>query len=181
MRGLYVLLEMARADTLSLAFHLSDPKDLNSTMTQTGSPLWAAPELLAGKRYNEDVDTYSFGIVMYEVAVRELPYADLRKKKGNKIKMMQEIAKGFRRPELEGHEGCRKHGVGLLFRKRESVQRSGRRGCGRAFLMCSHLLFLKFSDTARGMSRESAPRWESSSASFRKFSTQYRREIILKN
>ena len=36
--------------------------DLNSTMTRSGSPLWAAPELLAGKHFNEDIDTYSFGM-----------------------------------------------------------------------------------------------------------------------
>ena len=35
--------------------------DLDSTMTRTGSPLWAAPELLAGKRYSEIVDSYSLG------------------------------------------------------------------------------------------------------------------------
>ena len=39
--------------------------DLSSTMTQTGSPLWAAPELLSGKRYCEDVDTYSLGASSY--------------------------------------------------------------------------------------------------------------------
>ena len=46
-------------------------------MTQTGSPLWAAPELLAGRRYDEDVDTYSLGIVLYEIAARELPCENL--------------------------------------------------------------------------------------------------------
>ena len=34
------------------------------------------PELLLGKRYNEDVDTFSFGAVLYEIAVRDIPYGD---------------------------------------------------------------------------------------------------------
>ena len=44
--------------------------DLSSTMTQTGSPLWAAPELLSGKRYCEDVDTYSLGAPCYSFSLR---------------------------------------------------------------------------------------------------------------
>ena len=100
--------------------------DLNSTMTQTGSPLWAAPELLAGKRYCEDVDTYSFGAVLYEIAVRELPYeADMAKlktqhgKKGAAM-MMREVAAGRRRPELAGKaRECRKYGIGGAFKKRK--------------------------------------------------------------
>ena len=81
--------------------------DLNSTMTQTGSPLWAAPELLAGKRYCEDVDTYSFGVVLYEIAVRQLPYWDeiqaykAKGGKGMKAGLMRSISKGDTRPELD--------------------------------------------------------------------------------
>ena len=91
--------------------------DLNSTMTSTGSPLWAAPELLAGKRYCEDVDTYALGIVMLEVATRQLPYAQARKAfaksggKGVNPTMMQEIAKGYRKPQLDPL-ACKRHRVG---------------------------------------------------------------------
>ena len=102
--------------------------DLESNMTIIGSPLWAAPELLAGKRYCEDVDTFSLGAVLYEVAVRELPYesdfAKYKKQHGNngKNKIMREIAAGQRRPELAGKaRKCRRYGVGGAFRKRESA------------------------------------------------------------
>ena len=44
-------------------------------MTRIGSPLWAAPEVLGGRRYCEHVDTYSLGVVMFEIAVRAYPYA----------------------------------------------------------------------------------------------------------
>ena len=56
-------------------------------MTGVGSPLWAAPEILRGKRYNESVDVWSFGILLYEIMVKELPYRkerDAYAKKGGR-------------------------------------------------------------------------------------------------
>ena len=94
----------------------------------------AAPELLAGKRYCQDVDTFSFGAVMYEIAMRELPYhSDIlknQKKGGGKKpmqKMMKEISTGNRRPHLDDKpRECRKFGVGRFFKKRELSLGSGR-------------------------------------------------------
>ena len=105
--------------------------DLESTMTQTGTPLWAAPEILAGKRYCEDVDTYSLGCVMYEIVVREFPHTDyiakLKMKLGKKAssELMRQIAFGLRKPELadKGKE-CRRSGVGREFKKRRSFARA---------------------------------------------------------
>ena len=78
--------------------------DLNSTMTQTGSPLWAAPELLSGKRYEEDIDTFSFGVLMYEIVARAYPYEQDIEAYGSKNpghnkavfakKLMKEVADG---------------------------------------------------------------------------------------
>ena len=99
--------------------------DLNLTMTKTGSPLWAAPEILLGKRYREDVDTYSLGVVLYEIAARQLPYMNeiMKKKQGSgKIsaaKIMREVAAGTRRPHLTARI-CRRYGIGRLFKKRRS-------------------------------------------------------------
>ena len=96
-------------------------------MTRTGSALWAAPELLSGKRYNEDVDTYSFGVVLYEIAVRELPFEEEIRilsssgDKGIKGKLMRGIADGTRRIKIGGKRGQRRFRVGRSFRKRESV------------------------------------------------------------
>ena len=83
------------------------------------------PELLAGKRYCEDVDTYSLGIVMFEVAMRKLPYSkrmsDFKKKGGKGVdsSMMRDISTGLLDLELDG-KTCRLHGVSMAYRKRES-------------------------------------------------------------
>ena len=77
-----------------------------------------------GKRYNEDVDTFSFGAVLYEIAVRNVPYGDeitvLKKQKrgGGVKKLMREVATGARRPELAGVKGLRNFHVGSAFKKR---------------------------------------------------------------
>ena len=82
------------------------------------------PELLAGKRYNEDVDAYSFGVVLFEIAACRLPYAREReayKVKGGKgvdMKMMRKISKGQLKPELAGEAQCKRFRVGGAFRKR---------------------------------------------------------------
>ena len=108
--------------------------DLNSTMTRTGSPLWAAPELIAGKRYSEDVDTFSIGVVMYEIAMRALPYPREREQfkksrgKGLDRQMMRKIGAGEIRPELVGSDvvKCKRYGIGRSFRRRRLSSRAGR-------------------------------------------------------
>ena len=77
-----------------------------------------------GKRYNEDVDTFSFGAVLYEIAVRNLPYGDeiaefkKQKRGGGAKKLMREVAHGERKPTLDGRVECRKYRVGGSFKKR---------------------------------------------------------------
>ena len=99
---------------------------LDSTMTRTGSPLWAAPELLAGKRYCEDVDTFSFGVVLFEIAAKQLPYGIERgahkKAAGNSHfqQLLRKIAVGDIKIELKSRF-CRKHGVPGSFVKRMFV------------------------------------------------------------
>ena len=82
------------------------------------------PEILAGKRYDEDVDTYSFGVVLFEIAAARLPYArerEMYKKRGGRgmnMELMRGISKGLRKPELAGEAGCKRFCVGGAFKKR---------------------------------------------------------------
>lgn len=61
-------------------FGLSRMKDQSADwgkMTvNAGTPFWMAPEVVKGTNYNEKVDVYSYGMVLFEVISRELPFED---------------------------------------------------------------------------------------------------------
>ena len=50
--------------------------DVNKTMTSTGTALWMAPEVSMSMRYDNKADCYSFGIILYEICERDLPFHD---------------------------------------------------------------------------------------------------------
>ena len=57
-------------------FGLSVAKAESAVVTShIGSPQWTAPEALRGQRPGAAADTYSFGMLLYEVFARALPYA----------------------------------------------------------------------------------------------------------
>jgi len=41
-----------------------------------GTPLYMAPELMRGKGFNEKVDLYSFGVLLWQILVQEPPYSN---------------------------------------------------------------------------------------------------------
>jgi len=45
-------------------------------MTQVGTPMWMAPEIIMGKRYTERADVYAFGIILWEILTRLEPYEE---------------------------------------------------------------------------------------------------------
>jgi serine/threonine protein kinase len=50
-----------------------------ATANVVGTLAWAAPELLKNQQYDERVDTYSYGVVLYQLATDRQPYQGLYK------------------------------------------------------------------------------------------------------
>ncbi|BCS82726.1 putative serine/threonine-protein kinase [Cotonvirus japonicus] len=69
-------------------------KEENATMTRCGTPCWTAPEIIRGEKYNEKVDVYSFGIVMWEVLTGKHPFVGC-----NFMKVTLDILEG-KRPQI---------------------------------------------------------------------------------
>ena len=162
--------------------------DYDSTMTRIGSPVWAAPEVLAGKRYCEDADTYSLGIVMYEIAMRSLPYGVRTMKAGKRRKLLQRVAEGKLQPKLV-RRVCRRYGVGRLFQKlfakvsleqsdskrREATRSDAKRetthisteleltiDTARLRALFAAVLYACVKHSARSLRRLNVPRWKTS-------------------
>lgn len=50
----------------------------DSHMTgQTGTPHWMAPEVISNKPYSLKADVYSYGVVLWEICARDIPYKNL--------------------------------------------------------------------------------------------------------
>jgi cGMP-dependent protein kinase len=55
---------------------LKNGKVLNKTYTIIGTPHYMAPDIILGKGYNNMVDIWSLGIMMYEFMCGYLPFGD---------------------------------------------------------------------------------------------------------
>ena len=72
--------------TLATAGVASEPSRLAADRAATmrtkgvGTPLWMAPEVLAGRKYGPSADVYSYGIVMWEIAARCAPWNEVQGK-----------------------------------------------------------------------------------------------------
>lgn len=58
-------------------FGFSTTKSRSRGQAAVGTPCWMAPEIFAGQPFREAADVYSFGIVLWEVAAWEAPFAAL--------------------------------------------------------------------------------------------------------
>ncbi|KAG6583107.1 TKL/DRK protein kinase [Phytophthora cinnamomi] len=54
-----------------------------------GTPYWIAPEVLEGRRYSQQADIYSFGVVLAELDTCRTPFADVVTAQGEKPKPLQ--------------------------------------------------------------------------------------------
>ncbi|EDW02842.1 mitogen-activated protein kinase kinase kinase 7 [Drosophila grimshawi] len=55
-------------------------RNVKTNMTSyVGTAIYMAPEVLNGKKYDEKCDVYSFGITIWEVFMRKMPYEDIIK------------------------------------------------------------------------------------------------------
>ncbi|KAL3902432.1 MAG: hypothetical protein SGPRY_012071, partial [Prymnesium sp.] len=78
-------------------FGLSHVKAQTAIITsRMGSPQWTAPEILRGEPHDESADTYSFGVLLYEIMAQKLPYAGV----DTFQVVMGVITKMIARPEL---------------------------------------------------------------------------------
>ena len=78
-------------------FGLSHIKKETAVITaRMGSPQWTAPEILRGQPHDESADTYSFGVLLYELMSGRLPYEGI----DTFQVVMGVITKMLPRPEL---------------------------------------------------------------------------------
>lgn len=62
----------------------------------TGTLRYMAPEVALGRSYNKSVDTYSFGIILWQVFKMQLPFKHMHKKD-----YMEKVVMGGQRPTLD--------------------------------------------------------------------------------
>ncbi|KAG2869425.1 hypothetical protein PC113_g213 [Phytophthora cactorum] len=81
---------------------------LDQTMTAgVGTSLWMAPEVMLGERYDVKADLFSFGVVLSELDLHTLPYAQakdqVRDANGRKLPdaaILQQVAMGIEQVEF---------------------------------------------------------------------------------
>jgi sterile alpha motif and leucine zipper-containing kinase AZK len=69
-----------RIKLCDFAFSKFKPSDDNASMqlqTQIGTAAWMAPEVLRGDDYSLKCDSYSFGVIIWELIVRKQPFREL--------------------------------------------------------------------------------------------------------
>eukprot|EP01103_Thecamoeba_quadrilineata_P002229 TRINITY_DN12221_c0_g1_i1.p1 TRINITY_DN12221_c0_g1~~TRINITY_DN12221_c0_g1_i1.p1 ORF type:complete len:1031 (+),score=290.26 TRINITY_DN12221_c0_g1_i1:49-3141(+) len=86
-------------------FGQSEDAGAHDTKKETENPLegpggtarWTAPEVLSGKTYTAAADVYSYGIILWEIATRKIPFDDVPS-----YNLTALVLKGSRPPEPEG-------------------------------------------------------------------------------
>jgi predicted Ser/Thr protein kinase len=66
----------AKVSDFGMSRVLIDQADGNKTATDVGPIRWMAPEAMRQRLYNKKTDIWSYGVVLYEILTRKLPYHD---------------------------------------------------------------------------------------------------------
>ncbi|RLN14404.1 hypothetical protein BBJ28_00027217, partial [Nothophytophthora sp. Chile5] len=98
-----------------------------NTMTAgVGTPYWTAPEILEGRRYSEQADIYSFGVVLSELDTCKIPYHDFLTAGGKKPKpfqILKEVMTGTLRPNFSEECPPRIRRVGVACCQQDAARR----------------------------------------------------------
>lgn len=80
---------------------------VGTAMTRAvGTWRWMAPEVITSNKYDEKIDSFSFGMLMYEVLARQVPYADTVPPTNTDPRMGLTIVKGLRPTVNLVQRGC---------------------------------------------------------------------------
>lgn len=87
-----ISLKVTAEDRCKIIDYGASRVDVDTNMTgNIGTLAWMAPEMFSGTTYSEKIDVYSFAIVLYELVVREVPFAG-----ENAFSLPVQVAKGLR-------------------------------------------------------------------------------------
>lgn len=92
-KGQLKLFDFGLAKKITPSDH-RDGDDLYLLTGNTGSLRYMAPEVAKGESYNQKVDTYSFGILFWQICSLQTPYANLTTKTHS-----QKVVLGGHRPK----------------------------------------------------------------------------------
>lgn len=90
-----------RADDLAKAVIESPPSAKGKEEAERyasiseGGPAFTAPELIIGKTYSEKVDTYNFGICVWQIITRQIPHRGKRN-----VEIAEEVVQHNLRPSI---------------------------------------------------------------------------------
>jgi len=101
--GCFAKLSLAGFDFIHKLFRQEDQK--------LGEPAWSPPEVLLEETYSVESDIYSFGILMWEVLTRELPFSGM-----DFTSIARKVCIDQKRPEIPAFENQN------LFRNRDEFE-----------------------------------------------------------
>jgi len=79
-------------------FGAARPQAGGNMTAETGTYRWMAPEVIDHKQYDQRVDVYSFGIVLWEMLTSQVPYAHL-----STLAAAAAVVQSGLRPEVPAH------------------------------------------------------------------------------